>query len=62
MYFRYTSQITFNDSNYIQSSSNDLSKLILHTVIILDCHQGTLKGTILDNQTGEIVHRCNRLQ
>jgi len=57
---RYTAHLRFENNKSIKSYANDLRTLVVHSVLLLDCHKGYVLGTIRDNDTGKIVHRCKK--
>lgn len=57
---RYTAKLTYNGKVLMQSLGNDLQKLIIKTLFLLDNEKGSVSGVIFDNHTGEIVHRCRK--
>lgn len=61
MFYRYTATIYFSNLQRIKSKSNDLNKLILYIVTILEHHTDYINGIVLDNQTGRVVHQCRRI-
>jgi len=61
MNYRYTAILALGSSTIIKSYANDLNKLILHTMMLIDLHVDCLLGTIKDNETGAIIHRCKKV-
>ena len=61
MYNKYTAKLYFKDQKFIKSEANDLNTLIVHSIVLLDNNQDYLLGTIIDNNTGKIIHRCQKL-
>lgn len=57
---RYTANLYFKKNNSIRSYANDLDKLIQQTLLTIDYYRGYVKGTIKDNRTGKIVHKCKK--
>lgn len=58
---RYTAKHFFNNNKYILSQANNLDKLITHTILLLDTDLSYRSGTIVDNNSGKIVHRCQKI-
>lgn len=55
---RYTAKLYFNGQVIGKSLSNDLQKLVIKTLCMLDDEQGSVLGVIRDNQSGQVVHTC----
>ena len=58
---KYNANIYFKNQKLITSDANDLNTLINHTIVLLDCNQDYLIGTIMDNNTGKVIHKCRKV-
>ncbi len=60
MFSKYTAHLRLGDHKIVEKSSNDLKSLTIQALIHMDDFAGIVNGTIQDNLTGRVVHRCNK--
>ncbi len=57
---RYTGQILVNDQVVETIIGHDLDKLKAKLLVSLNNEYNSGEGKIIDNMTGEVIHRCRR--
>lgn len=58
----YTARLQFKNQGYMKSHANDLYSLIKQSIFLLDNNNDYLQGLIVDNNTGEIIHKNQKIK